>query len=645
MLKQELIKQYDGFGNKRPQTRGEHFRSMGFSRSANGMSATRYQSQYYDSADLVSVFPQFATLGSVYAFAFGKGRDLTSITGSTQDHSYFLTTNGYIMSQVSGVATPQLKYPANVDRTHFANTPTGLIADQKNRLLYVGDRYLGIFDPSVADATMTISVTNGSVGVTKTAGTDFDAGMVNKMMRIVSGSTYYYHRINTYSSATNINLHSLITLPTGSYTAYVLSSWDDRWKDFGSSVTGNVPCETYEDTVLFGRGNNITTLNITTDTITTDASPAFNLPSGFSIEHIHKGSNGILIGCNFQTKGVVMLWDNFSDRSIAPWIDLPDRLLSVSKYGGNWILITTREIFITNGYSLTSIKDKFLDSELDQISMTEVPQNSLVIEDDLYFPMDYANIGKRRAGLYKMNLTSKLFEFYPREDFDQYNFRNHAIFYVVGFGRIYTGCTNSLDIVQSAGIPTNAVLITNPVGEGETKKIAKQIKINVREVLTYNSINLTKSFKIIAKIYPMKKQMSRYAQVKTTQTLANKIVVDETIFRSAVVGEEVEFIEGNNAGYSRNITAITGSGTNTATYTLDRDLPALSATGANILLTAFELIKVKTYTTAEELEEVLFDIKNAPKGRHFMIKIEFEDLTIPLELPPISFLYDDLGII
>lgn len=645
MLKQEIIKQYDGFGNKRPQTRGEHFRSVGFSRSANGMSATRYQSQYYKSSDLVGVFPQFSTLGSIYAFAFGKGRDLTTVTGSTQDHSYFLTTNGYIMSQVSGVATPLLKYPANVDRTHFANTPTGLIADQKNRLLYVGDRYLGMFDPLVADATMTVSVTNGSVGVTKTAGTSFDAGMVNKMMRIVSGSTYYYHRINTYSSATNVNLHSLITLPTGSYTAYVLSSWDDRWKDFGTSVTGVVPTETYEDTVLFGRGNNITTLNITTDTITTDASPAFNLPSGFSIEHIHKGSNGILIGCNFQTKGVVMLWDNFSDRSIAPWIDLPDQLVSVSKYGGNWILITTREIYLTNGYSLTSIKKEFLNSELSSIGITMIPQSSVVIEDDLYFPMNYTGQGKRRAGLYKMSLTSKLFEYYPRTDRDQYNLRNHSIFYVVNLGRLYTGCTNSLDIVTSSSNPTIAVFITNPVGEGETKKVAKQIKISLREPLSHYDVDIGKSFKIIAKIYSMKKQMIRYAQVKTTQTLANKIVVDETIFRSAVVGEEVEFLEDNNAGYSRNITAITGGGTNTATYTLDRDLPALSDASDNINITSFELIKVKSYTTTEDLEEVLFDIKNAPKGRHFMIKIEFEDLDTPIELPPISFIYDDLGII
>lgn len=645
MLKQEIIKQYDGFGNKRPQTRGEHFRSMGFARSANGMSATQYQSQYYDSADLVSIFPQFSTLGSIYAFAFGKGRDLTSITGSTQDHSYFLTTQGYIMSQVNGSSTPLLKYPTNVDRTHFGNTATGLIADQKNRLLYVGDRYLGYFNPATSDATMTISVTNGSAGITKTAGTSFDAGMVNKMIRIVSGSTYYYHRIQTYSSATNVNLYSLITLPTGSYTAYVLSSWEDRWKDFGTSVTGVVPVETYEDTVLFGRGNNITTLNITTDTITTDASPAFNLPSGFSIEHIHKGSNGILIGCNFQTKGVVMLWDNFSDRSIAPWIDLPDQLLSVSKYGGNWILITTREIYITNGYSLTSIKNAFLDSELDQISMTMIPQSSVVIEDDLYLPMNYSNRGKRRAGLYKMNLTSKLFEYYPRENFDQYTLNNHSVFYTVNLGRLYTGCTNSLDIVTKSQNTTNAVFVTNPVGEGETKKVAKQIKLNLREALSESGVDTTKSFKIIAKIYPMKKQMTRHAQVKTTQTLANKIVVDETIFRPAVVGEEVEFIQSNNAGYTRNITAITGSGTNTATYTLDRDLPALSASSDNINITSFELIKVKTYTTSEELEEVLFDIKNAPKGRHFMIKIEFEDLTIPIEIPPMSFIYDDLGII
>ena len=645
MLKQEIIKQYDGFGNKRPQTRGEHFRSVGFAKSANGMSSTQFQSSLYASSALATIFPQFSTLGDIYAFAFGKGRSLTSVTGSTEDYSYFLTTNGYIMSQSAGVATPQLRYPANVSRTHFGNTQTGLIADQKNRLLYVGDRYLGMFDPAVADATMTISVTNGSAGITKTAGTDFSAGMADKIIRIASGSIYHYYRIQTYSSTTNVNLYSVVTLPTGSYTAYVLSSWDDRWKDFGSSVTGVVPCETYEDTVLFGRGNNIVTLNTLTDTITTDASPAFSLPTGFSIEHIHKGSNGILIGCNFQTKGVVMLWDNFSDRSISQWIDLPDQLLSVAKYGGNWILITTREIYVTNGYSITPIKNAFLDSEISQISMTKVPQSSLVIENDLYFPMNFSIYGKRRAGLYKMNLESKLFEFYSRTDLNQYTLKNHSIFYIVNLGRLYTGCTNSLDIVTKTSQPTNAVFISNPVGEGETKKIAKGIKIPLREPLTYGDIDTTKTFKIIAKVFSMKGQMSRYAQVKSTQTLANKIVVDETVFRPATVGEEVEFLEDNNAGYTRNITAITGGGTATATYTLDRDLPALSDANDNINITNFKLVKVKTYTTTDGLEEIYFDIKNSFKGVHFMIKIEFEDLTTPVELPPIIFLYDDLGVI
>ena len=55
------------------------------------------------------------------------------------------------------------------------------------------------------------------------------------------------------------------------------------------------------------------------------------MPTGFDCLAIHRGSNGILMGFNFQGKGYLVLWDNYSDRAIAPWIPLNDRLISSVK--------------------------------------------------------------------------------------------------------------------------------------------------------------------------------------------------------------------------------------------------------------------------------------------------------------------------
>ena len=158
-------------------------------------------------------------------------------------------------------------------------------------------------------------------------------------MVVSSGSNRYFYRISSYTDANNITLNSNFALATGSYNVEIFRGWVDRWKDFGSDLSGSnadgydqyIPCEVYEDTVLFGRKNNITSLSTVTDTVTTDASPAFTMPTGFDCLAIHRGSNGILMGFNFQGKGYLVLWDNYSDRAIAPWIPLNDRLISLCK--------------------------------------------------------------------------------------------------------------------------------------------------------------------------------------------------------------------------------------------------------------------------------------------------------------------------
>tara|TARA_R100001086_G_C11848145_1_gene260673 strand:+ start:14628 stop:16496 length:1869 start_codon:yes stop_codon:yes gene_type:complete len=582
-------------------------------------------------------------------------------SASVRGGIFFLDYNGDIM-RVRGDDLSrefELAWPHN-NTSHFGTGfHAGIIFDQAGRFLYAGDRYLGRYDPDVDNGSMTISVTNGSDVITKTSGDDFESADAEKYLVITTGGVRYFHRIDTYTSTTEVDIYGSISLPTGSYTAQVRRGWDDQWKDFGTDVSSNssegddvyIATETYEDTVLFGRHNNITTLNTVTDTVTTDASPAFNLPDDFDIRFIHRGANGILIGANFQGKGVLVLWDNYSDRSIAPWIMLDDRLISMCKYGGGWIIITAREIFYTNGYSLESLATSILDMHIDPLTprSSYSPQTSLVSEGVLHFIAGYSANGKRREGLYRFHIADRLCEFIPREDMNVYDETLFSVFYsnTADGTRVSVGTSTGVSYVKQDESPTVSHLITNPVGKGANTKHAEAVKLDLGIDPVYYATNNTFSFEATVKICPLDQQVQAPAVVKTTQTSSTQIVVDETAYSHAQVGDEIEFLKGNNAGYTRNITAISGEGTATATYTLDRALPSLSASGDNIVRTRFQLVATKSFSSVSEIDPKLlwFSIKNKVKGKRYLLKVEIEDATIPIEIRPPLFVYDDQGVI
>ena len=67
--------------------------------------------------------------------------------------------------------------------------------------------------------------------------------------------------------------------------------------------------------------------------------------------------------------------------------------------------------------------------DIDPLAPQNLPQTSYVIEKELYFITDFSLHGKRRAGLHKMNLETKLIEYVPRSDMEQHEDRVRAIEY------------------------------------------------------------------------------------------------------------------------------------------------------------------------------------------------------------------------
>src|SRR5207248_2925051 len=132
---------------------------------------------------------------------------------------------------------------------------------------------------------------------------------------------------------------------TGTYT--------DNWKDFGADYTGYRDADTYEGGVYIMNNNAVAYL---ASDDSWNAS-AFTAPTNFEGRSIRSGRNGLLLGFNFGFQGVLMLWDAIADRAIAPWIWVNGTVLSIDAYQGNWLVLTSKEILLTNGYTVEKLYD------------------------------------------------------------------------------------------------------------------------------------------------------------------------------------------------------------------------------------------------------------------------------------------------
>ncbi len=654
-LKQESINQFKGFGNDNDLVQGEYYRASGFYKSKNGITAGGVVSHLMNFSSITDQGNDTSvSLCYAKSFAISGQSPNNYLFSSAQSGAFIQSYNG----DLSGTNAEYVHRAMSANHAYFNH----LITDPKGRVLYHQDRYLGMFDGTGSTTnyvTGTVTVTNGSTAVTG-SGTTFTAGMVGKAFR-VAGDTKFY-TVASYVSATSITINTY-TGTTGSGKSYIINTqWNDQWKDFGATVTlpnGDVPkcpSDIYEDLVIFGRGNVIVTLNVTTDTMTSDSAPSMSFPAGYSIDHIVSNSNGILIGGNVRSKGFLALWDGSSDRAIAPWIWFSDSILSVCKNGSNWIVTTTRGIYETNGYSTTTITTKFLESSFRAV-ITNSPKNTLVIDNALHF-FAIAGRGRKRAVLYRMNLTSKLVEAFHRYTGNQYSPTLSQMEYVADTNRIFLSCNgnlteNGIDYLQIQSAPTCSSYITAHIGTGANQKVATRVKIRIKKnTYSSSSASNTFSFKVALKIADTKHTLYNFALAKIASLATNQITINATVFPQGRVGDEVEVVgeSGNdtNAGYCRNITSISGAGTSTEVWTLDSDFPSLMPLNQNLTITPFQLVKRKTISVTDgDIDEIIFDVKNKIKSNKFMMKVDIEDNTsgILLEMEEPIFIYEDKGVL
>lgn len=643
MLKTTTVAQFDGFGNLKQKSLGEYFRGKGVSKGANGISFNKYVYEQKDGNN--NSIP-------VRTFAYAKGLGgVTFSKNNVGEYMYMRTTSdSRIFQSFQGSFAPE--EIMNFTTMNFVLNG-GIIGDPKGRLIACGERYLAICDTATPNyITGTITITNGS-GAVVGSGTTFTAGMVGKKLRVDGDSgTSSFYTITVFTDATHITISPTYGGTGGSGKAYtIFSSWTEQWKDFGSAVTQTstgivIPMvmDNYESTVLFGRGNNITTLDTNTDTITTDASPSFSMPAGYTCKKISANKAGIIMWFDSFDGSTLVLWDNQSIRSVAPWIKMKDQILDVMKYGSGWIVVTTRSVYFTDGYSLQILVDTFLDSEISKITGF----TGEVVNNFMYFCINSNQLTKQRDGFYRMDLKSGLIEYWGTYNGSSFgNSTFYQVFYVPlqNFFVFSDSSHLSKVVFDSMSSSMFSTYITNPIVKSSTKKIAKKVSVPIAQTSTYYS-TATEGFTLDCYVSPITRQQSFQFGINLNSVDLSTLQVTTANSPTFQIGECIEVIGSNNGGIVRYITNIVPSGANTI-ITLNAPLTNLATTSDRFEYTPFQFLGSYTVTPAQavEMKSLLYTVKKDIVGKGFMVKLVASAMSTPLEVLPIDFIYDDLGII
>lgn len=636
MLQIQTIENFNGFGETNQP--GEYYHSENMRRGQFGLASLLSNQSLADSVSLSGLL-------NVQVFADGALHNPAGSGGLLADafESVFgQSTNGTIYVRRTDQDTWAKHYKPS--ETFFG---AGMMLGDDSFLYYVGDRYLGQAAPWAPTINAgTISVTNSSPTVTGSGTFFLDPDHVDRRIKI-AGVWYTILSVTTSTSLTLTSNYAGATQSGLSYDIYV--DWKDKFQDFGSALSSGQQYEwatpfNYEGDLLIPRKNKLCRLN-SDGSFNDETHEAFNLPESPFIRCGAGGTNKILLGAEVfrSSRSYLILWDNFSDRSIAPWIPLKSRVQAIKCYDSGWIVVTQREIIYTDGYSIRVISEG-IDPKLGENSFSLTPYGLQIIGDRAIISNQIGGYTRKRSGIYIFSIPTGAYQYLAPLGTHTYNTTPYAVFLDTA-QKLNLSLETTLPakkhltlIKESA--PARASLITNPLTANGNKKNATGVKLDMAALEGGETITVD----ITVKLASLNRRLWGIQKAKIAGTQTNRITVNGTQLGDVRAGDEITIMEGVNAGTTRHILSISGGGTSTEVWTLDEALGSNIEQDAYINITPFRKVAKKTVTSATELRDMYFDVMNKYKGKRFLVKTVISNATVPIEILEVSLLAQDQGV-
>jgi hypothetical protein len=425
------------------------------------------------------------------------------------------------------------------------------------------------------------------------------------------------------------------------------TTYNDSWKTGLTSYQH--PADTYEDFVVFGNKSTLGLID-SADALNT---AAFTLPSAMTVDCLKSGKNGILIGANLGYRGVLMLWDGQSDRSITPWFWTNGNVQAIERTDTGWIVVTQKEILITNGYSTRKLFP-ILDDPLGFTNYTVAPQGLVAVNNKLFLLQQSSttnNFARVKAGLYIFDLSTTLFEFVPMSTMNTRSVAPLAIYapksstqeILIGYSDIFLSKYYIGKLAVGSG--TAATFIPEIFGDSAEEKAAEAVVLNLG-VNTVQSFPLPLTFNVAVKVYTFTRQLWGINLTNAVSVAGNQLRIDGrgSSQTHAQIGDEITILEGLNAGLVAHVNDITNTGLVNETWTLDTTFPNNTETAVYMNVQPFQLVEKKIISAETSIPELYFDITEKYRGKKFLVKVVIDSAMAQLELHRSLFIYDDLGL-
>lgn len=601
----------------------------------------------------------YSNLGSIMAMSFVYPLAGSNISDGGYPYRLMLNDSGALYSRnifntlemyngkVGGVSSGGSSY-LYIQKPDIFVLPSGNIIYTSSRHLSLGIRGL----VKTGSSTTTIVDKDGrnftTLGV-KTGDT---------VTNLITGSIYTITAIGN-GDATNDKLtFTAIGATTNSendeFLLISLERWDLNYSDGtsgGSALTIPVfngqPAQTYWVRPIRQWGNQYMILNgnyialLASDESTIDCSYK-QLPTGYQAIAFDINSGYILISAyDADGNGHLLYWDGFSDG----WnedLKVPKAPSSLKSYNTGWICLVDGMIQYTNGISIETL------ISIPDIRYTKNLINSpshnciCILRDKIYFAVSGETPRIKNGVLIYDNKTG-LTQFKCKANGKGFTTAN--CIYVNPFTPISSQYQSDNDIEIGCGLSLNNL---NDFTSGSTTDFksfmilldfeqetqVSQVWLNIKRptktiYTTRANVNSTVSVNIGNDNAPIIKNGQTGTNNTTSATNSNGAIYP------GVIGEEIEFLDGNCAGQRTFITGITDGGTSSEVWTLSPALSTAYNSSSNLRVWSVKNGETKAITSSNFNKPVIFNVNFFGSKMYLEVVVRGATNSLPISITDI----------
>jgi len=409
------------------------------------------------------------------------------------------------------------------------------------------------------------------------------------------------------------------------------TNYFDTFRGLQWTTTAPKPADIYADWVAMGNSSTVALLNITDDSWNHDA---FNLPPLFVIRALRAGRAGVLLGANFNNRGVLVLWDCQSDRSIAPWMWTKGKVQAIAKYKGIWVVSTGREYILTDGYSVLK---SYSPPDLEETYNfgPNIPEGMVVEDDKVFVQAATPSYNRNKNGVFILDLVTGLWEFCPHSTFNTYSNATGGALFISSTNKRYASYGDSFispnqDFIGTiSGSANSSIYVSGVIGaQSPVEKKPDKVILNLSHALHDFNAYSDPEWHLYIKLYNFRRPLWGYGIAKVGGALTTQITVNATLagYNKAEKGDEITFLEGTNAGLIRHINSISAAGTATEVWTLNKALAVVIEINARMNISPFQEVGEKWVAASSIKDDRLeIPIDKTILGRKFLMKLFIEN--------------------